>query len=198
MNRIRTILTLLLLAALVSAPQLLAQPADSTRAASSIADSVRARAHALDTGHIHVATSDSAMRPTFRMTKNWKTALLCSLIPGGGQLYTEQYIKAPIFALGAGFFLYRALYFNGIYRDYAAQAAQYPRGSYEYESLKRLREANRDDRDLNYAFAAGVTILGAIDAYVGVHMFDFDVSDDHTSQIYLNPAGPSITFAAQW
>lgn len=144
-------------------------------------------------------TSSAADSAVYVMTRSPLTAVLMSAaLPGAGQVYNKQVWKAPIFLGAATFFMVRALYYNGLYNDVAAQADQYPRTSNEYAYLKLRRESYRDNRDLNFAYCAGVYAISMIDAYVGAHMFDFDVDDDRTSRIYIDPINPGIGLAMRW
>lgn len=138
-----------------------------------------------------------ALSPT-GMTKSPTTAVLLSLIPGGGQIYNEQYWKAPLFAGVAGFFLVQAVHYHNLYRDQVALVDATPETDGTYARLKRIREVYRDERDLNIAYYLGVDILCMIDAYVGAHLFDFNVNDDLTSRIWFNPTRPSIGVTLQW
>lgn len=141
---------------------------------------------------------DSATTAEFVMTKSPTTAILCSIIPGGGQLYNEQYWKIPLFAGAAGYFVYRVIQYHNLFSDKAAAADGVGRDDPTYDRLKAEREFYRDERDLNAAYFLGVEILNMIDAYVGAHMFDFDVDDDVTSRIYLDPLNNSIGLNIRW
>lgn len=129
----------------------------------------------------------------FVMTKDPMTATLLSIIPGGGQIYTEQYIKAPIFFGVAAFFAGSALRYHLLYSEQAEIFEGLPAGSSERPRTRQRREIYRDARDLNVAYFIGVEILSMIDAYVGAHLFDFDVDDEPAapaagmSKIYLDP-----------
>ena len=46
---------------------------------------------------------------------------------------------------------------------------------------KNRREFYRDNRDMSAFYLLGVYVLATVDAYVGAHLFDFDVSDDAIS-----------------
>ncbi|MCC7437608.1 MAG: hypothetical protein IT211_03855 [Armatimonadetes bacterium] len=132
------------------------------------------------------------------MTKSPTTAILLSLIPGGGQIYNEQYWKAPLFAGVAGFFLVQAIRYHNLYQDQADVVNATPETDVAYARLKRIREIYRDERDLNIAYYLGVDILCMVDAYVGAHLFDFNVDDDLTSRIWFNPVRPGIGVTLQW
>jgi len=175
----RPLYWLLPLVALMASP-CLAQSVDSTSRALKPADS----AAAVQSGYV--------------MTKNPLTATLLSIAPGLGQWYNQQYWKVPIFAGAAGFFVYRAISFNNLYLQKAAEARAYPQNSSQYATLKFQRESYRDDRDLNIAYFVGVEIVSMIDAYVGAHLFDFDVGDDLSSKIYFDPAGRALGLSVRF
>jgi hypothetical protein len=53
--------------------------------------------------------------------------------------------------------------------------------------LTRRREIFRDYRDISIVSMIGVIGLAAIDAYVGAHLFDFDVSDELKATLRFDP-----------
>ena len=123
------------------------------------------------------------------MTKDPLTATLLSIFPGGGQVYTEQYIKASVFLGVATFFAVQAVNYHNLFSEQADIYDGLPPGSFQRDNAKRLRELYRDERDQNVAYFVGVQILSMIDAYVGAHLFDFDVDDEPagSSKIYIDP-----------
>ncbi|NBP63210.1 MAG: hypothetical protein EBU66_00775 [Bacteroidetes bacterium] len=114
------------------------------------------------------------------------------LCPGLGQVYVGSYWKAPIAAGAALFFAYQVVRYNDVYNEKTA----------DYEFLlaqglnpndSRIRQAIREKefynnaRDLNGLWLLGVYGLAAVDAYVGAHMLEFDVSDDLSFTITPDP-----------
>ncbi|MCF7796491.1 MAG: hypothetical protein K9N11_07230 [Lentisphaeria bacterium] len=88
-------------------------------------------------------------------SRNPKTALYLSLIPGGGQLYNGQYLKALIFS---GAFVY--------YTQRYQKAAK----AYEESGLSSDHRTRNDQ-----AWMMGLTwALGLIDAYVDAQLYNFD------------------------
>ncbi len=119
----------------------------------------------------NLETTSFPVKDTIPETRNYLTksptmAIFWSLVfPGGGQIYTESYWKAPIFATAVGILTYNAFQNHRIFKD--------------LESQNNLnKEVYRNNRDISIFFICGVYILSAIDAYVGAHLYDFDVSDD--------------------
>jgi hypothetical protein len=136
--------------------------------------------------------------PRFRMTRSPTTAVLLSIVPGLGQVYNQQYWKTPIFLGAATFFVVRAVYYNGRFLEKKAQYDTLALTSTIRATVKAQREFYRDNRDLNAAYFLGVEILNMIDAYVGAHLFDFDVGEDLTSHLYLDPVHYGAGVEVRW
>lgn len=134
-----------------------------------------------------VAADSSAPTTTPALTKDPTTAVIWSLLfPGLGQIYVENYWKAPLFggvALGsAGFFIWN----NNKYQDAQGrydQAVADSTASSVISSLKREKEYYRDNRDLSGGIFILTYILAAVDAYVGAHLHDFSVDDNLSLQL---------------
>lgn len=111
----------------------------------------------------------------FQNTKSPGLAILYGVFPGGGQIYTEQYWKAPI-VFGAALFLgWRVWDLTSKFNEQADLAASLPDTSAQLSRVRQLREQYRDDRDMNFIYFLAVEALGMIDAYVGVYLYDFNV-----------------------
>jgi hypothetical protein len=137
----------------------------------------------------------------FKMTKSPLLATLLSIVPGGGQLYNEDYWKVPLFFAAGGFFVYRTLYYHNLFIDKVDELEAIPDVDSNVSrrlTLRTQREFYRDNRDLNFAYFLGVEILSMIDAYVGAHLFDFDVDDDISSRIMLDPERMGVRFTMRW
>lgn len=148
------------------------------------------------------------------MTKSPSEALWKSIIPGWGQYYNEDYWKAPILfgaAVGLGGLIY---YYNSEFQDYSNQleaatmaGTKIPINSpddlsdnfypiqkrlltdLEIRQLKGNKEFNRDNRDMMAFYLLGVYIVSAVDAYVGAHLYDFNVNDELTYNMNVNKMG---------
>ncbi len=126
----------------------------------------------------------------FQMQKSPTGAILRSLaLPGWGQYYVESYWKVPVFLGAAGTCVYFIVDNNNSFKDKQSQIdkaiALNPSDPY-IDLYKRQREVYRDNRDQAAFFLAGVYILSALDAYVGAHLFDFDVSDKISMNLFPN------------
>lgn len=111
----------------------------------------------------------------------WRTMIF----PGVGQIYVESYWKAPIFAIGAGTLLY-FIFDNHIqFSDFQNQIESMNESDPDYFLIQNQRDFYLDNRDRSILFLAGVYLLASIDAYVGAHLYDFEVDDDIS--FYLSP-----------
>ncbi len=143
----------------------------------------------------------------------WRAAVL----PGWGQVYNRQYIKAPVVYLGLGGITAFALYMNSrylfyrhayLYKSYqeAVASNQIPSNPFlKYEeayarleanhgpisssSLRPVRDSYRRNRDLSYLGIGLFYGLTVLDAYVSAHLFNFDVGEDLTVSFYPAPEG---------
>jgi len=126
-------------------------------------------------------TIPAANSPTTTvMTKSPATAVLMSLAcPGLGQYYNNAYWKIPIFtgtaAVSVWLFLDNNAKFNDANALYEAAAAS---GDVNAGRLLTVREVYRDNRDLSGLVFLVTYALAAVDAYVGAHLYDFDVDED--------------------
>lgn len=128
-----------------------------------------------------VTSAMKAADSSLVFTKSPTKAITYSLIfPGLGQLYNDAYWKVPLFAGGAiataWLFFQNNASFNTSSDLYDAALASGT--SSDAGKHLRDREFYRDNRDLAGVFFLLTYGLAAMDAYVGAHLYDFDVSED--------------------
>ncbi len=100
------------------------------------------------------------------------------VMPGWGQLYVESYWKAPIF-FGGAVTLGALIYYNHThFMDYANKWDNMNLDDPQYNTTKLWREYYRDNRDMSAFYLLAVYVLATVDAYVGAHLYYFDVNDD--------------------
>lgn len=120
-------------------------------------------------------------KKTYVMTKSPTTAVLLSfLLPGAGQIYNESYWKAPLFLGTAGVLTYLILDNHSKYSNEQKKYDNMNTSDPIRSQIKVIKEYYRDQRDQDIFYLSGVYILAAVDAYVGAHLFDFNVSDELT------------------
>lgn len=116
------------------------------------------------------------------LTKSPTTAVVYSLcLPGLGQYYTANYWKIPLFtgtcAVAAWQFFRNNADFQATSVQYDAAVAAGNASSVTNQLLAR-REAFRDRRDISGVIFLVAYGLAAVDAFVGAHLYDFDVSEN--------------------
>ena len=143
------------------------------------------------------AQTSATLGTSARMTKNPVLALVLSLIPGLGQIYVESYWKAPILLGGCRTALRNTIYNSTKYAEWNALATSIDttRPQTIQSAYERQREIYRDLRDVSILAMVGVIGIAAIDAYVGAHLFDFDVSEELKATLRLDPLQMRLNLA---
>ena len=163
--------------------------------------------------------------PFFKKMTRWFTrypnsnvALLCSIIPGGGQLYNQRYWKIPIAlsAMTAG--LYAVTWNQRLYNEYhtayadllsenpldhtswqafipsGADPSQYVSDGNLRSRLERGSKQYKESRDLSIVLTVALYLLSALDAYVDAELYYFNVSPlltiDMGEGLSDKPSGP--------
>ena len=126
----------------------------------------RPNAQAIDTEVVDLW--DTGLSPT-------RAVIMTPLFPGWGQLYARNSWQA---ALGFGSEMY--FWTNILVRDRRAVRANdfgesYPEGHPTRERYREIADENWEQmRDFAW-WSGGVLLIIALDAYVGAHLFNFDV-----------------------
>lgn len=130
-----------------------------------------------------LASKEESDPEEYQLKKSPTGAIIRSLVlPGWGQYYVESYWKIPVFLGAAGTLAYIIADNHSKFMDYSDRVDNAPENieQFELQQLKSRRELYRDNRDMAGLYFIGVYTLGAIDAYVGAHLYDFSVSEDLT------------------
>jgi len=119
-----------------------------------------------------------------------------ALFPGLGQIYVESFWKAPIAAGAALFFAYQISSYHStfteksnLYDDLISQG--FTRTDPRVQLAIREKEFYNNARDINGLWLLGIYGIAAVDAYVGAHMLEFDVSDNLSFNILPDPINQS-------
>lgn len=124
-----------------------------------------------------------------------KAAFYSSVIPGLGQIYTKRYWMIPI--------IYGGLATSAYYYNFNRKEADKYRTAYkrrlsgyfddeyidiipENEKLLEGMKFHRRYKDFSFMFLVGTYVLNIIDANVGAHLLQFNVSEDLTVRPYVN------------
>ncbi len=193
-------------------------PRDSTVAPAVALPPVRtARAPAGDAGAPRAVRPDSARRPSPG------GALRRSLLlPGWGQVYVGQPVRAPFAAAAVAGLATAAVFANTRYvhlrhaylyvsRETADPTVpdagnEYARffetwqdtGSLPAATLRTQRDGARGTRDLVVLGTTVVYLLQALDAYVAAHLTEFDVSEDLSLHVAPAPEHRGVTLALRF
>ena len=119
-------------------------------------------------------------------------AMLCSIIPGGGQIYNKKYWKLPIVygLIGASSYCiywsynkmdtYRSEYINR--RDGNDELLNPLLANRADETILESKNTYERYMELSIGVTAILYALNIVDAMVDAHLFYFDVSDDLSLQ----------------
>ncbi len=124
--------------------------------------------------------SGTAQQAGFHPTKSpWLAVGLSAALPGAGQIYDASYWKVPVIWTLGVYWIYEWRQLNDKYQDfrsrYSESLATSAGGNAEY---LRNRNFYRDERDKFAWFLGGLYLLNLVDAYVGAHLYDFNVTPD--------------------
>lgn len=146
--------------------------------------------------------SSEALHQGFVMQKSPAKAILYSLaFPGLGQVYTETYWKAPLFAGAAGACIYGIIANNTSFIKSSSatdDAVAAGKSTAEIAMLRRQREYYRDRRDLSGLFLILTYVAAAIDSYTAANLYDFNVDDKLSLKLVPDPAHNGIALALRW
>jgi hypothetical protein len=125
-----------------------------------------------------------------------KAAVFSSVVPGLGQIYNRKYWKVPVLA-AAGAGLVYGYSFNQsnytkfkselIYRQKNKAISNLDLERYSDSDLNELQDFYRRYRDLTIIGMALLYAVNIIDATVDGHLYDFNVSDDLSLQLFDAP-----------
>ena len=154
----------------------------------------------------------------FTRYPNSNVALLCAIVPGGGQLYNQRYWKIPIVlsAMTAG--LYAVTWNQRLYNEYhtayadllsenpldhtswqafippGADPTKYVSDGNLRSRLERGSKQYKESRDLSLVLTVALYLLSALDAYVDAELYYFNVSPQLTVDmgegLRDKPSGP--------
>ncbi|HIN38997.1 MAG TPA: hypothetical protein EYM84_01845 [Flavobacteriales bacterium] len=133
-----------------------------------------------------------------------KTAsIMSAILPGLGQVYNKKYWKPPIIYAGFAALIYATDFNNKNYNDYKEAYSLRMDGDsetvdkydvqldneeikYSDESLLKLKDFYRRNRDLTLIFIGGTYLINILDAVVDAHFYSFNVSDDLSFELRPN------------
>ena len=106
--------------------------------------------------------------------KPFKAGTLSFFVPGAGQIYNNDYLKATaVVALDTYFFL-RFLHFDKEYQKDKKKLSEYNSDDMEFSFYYDQYKKSRDSRHDMIWWLGTTVFLSAVDAYVGAHLFNFE------------------------
>lgn len=138
-----------------------------------------------------VIAADTGLTSGFTPSKSpWLSVGLSAVLPGAGQVYNEEYWKVPLIWGLSVFWIVEWGKQNDKYGDFSDRYRQSvldlpPEGD---RRLLQLRDFYRDERDKFAWFLGALYLLNLVDAYVGAHLYDFDVGPDLRTSGVLAPS----------
>ncbi len=114
-----------------------------------------------------------------------KATMYSALVPGLGQIYNKKYWKLPVIYGLAGIFIYTFDYNNNQYNKFTNGYLDMKSGKIDtfegysnVETITKIRDNFKRNRDLNVIVLAAVYLLNVLDATVDAHLMDYDISND--------------------
>ena len=103
----------------------------------------------------------------------YKVMLRSAVVPGWGQMYNHQFLKAALVAAGEGFIVYKALDELRLENDAIDRAGTLPEGP-EQDLVEEERLAHQN-RKINWIWwGVAAHLLSMADAYVDAHLSTFE------------------------
>lgn len=119
-----------------------------------------------------------------------KAAMYSALIPGMGQAYNKKYWKIPVVYGLTGVFIYYIDTYNTQYNKYLNAYIDMENGIIDefevytsVETLEKIKDNYRRNRDISIISLAAVYLLNILDATVDGHLYNYEVNDDLTFNI---------------
>ncbi len=165
-------------------------------------------------GHTLCAQQDSVITPHSQMKgkrdsvrvhkHSPTTAMLLSVIPGGGQIYNKKYWKLPIVYATIGtssFFIYYTGHRMVMYRNEYINRHTEGKESllnpalaqYSDENLIEMKNTSQRYMEISIGITAILYALNIVDAMVDAHFYDFDISDDLSLRVSPEVFNPVMT-----
>ena len=103
----------------------------------------------------------------------YKVMLRSAVLPGWGQMYNHQFLKAAVVVAGEGYLVYKALDELGLENDAIDRAAALPAGPDQDVALEE--ESVHQNRKISWIWwGVAAHLLSMADAYVDAHLSTFE------------------------
>jgi hypothetical protein len=103
----------------------------------------------------------------------YRAMLYSAVLPGGGQLYNEAYLKTALVAGLQAFLISLAVSDAGKVNDYQDLMQEHLSDPGLYEQYKSRRDDYKEELRSDYWWIGTVLVLSVADAFVDAHLYNF-------------------------
>lgn len=128
-----------------------------------------------------------------------KAALYSIILPGAGQAYNKRWWKVPIAIAIEGTIIYYLQDNISTYKMWDQEWKSVVEGNppsivpnITEDTVKRIRDGARQNKDTAWAALIGAHIIIAADAFVDRHLIEFDIDDDLTLNVRPAQTVPGV------
>ncbi|MDZ4181334.1 MAG: DUF5683 domain-containing protein [Candidatus Cloacimonadaceae bacterium] len=108
-----------------------------------------------------------------RAKEPYRAMLYSALLPGGGQIYNEAYVKAGLVMGVQGFLIGSAIYHEGKRADYQ-KLMDSTADAIQQQQYRSLRNEYKDRLNNDFWWIGITAALSIVDAYVDANLYDFE------------------------
>ena len=141
-----------------------------------------------------LGVADALIRHSRGFKSPFAALLSSALLPGLGQMYTQAYWKVPIIYGAAIYLTSNFMRMDQLYRrfdkaltyllDENPATVDEFEGKRSKQDIQYFRDYYRRNRDLNLLGLSLLYVLNVIDAYVGAHLFYWNVDADLAMRVF--------------
>jgi len=132
--------------------------------------------------------------PALELSRPYKAGALSAVLPGGGQIYNKQYIKAGLVIGIQGFLIGSAIHHDNKRDDYRSLASN-SADPFDQQYFDILADDYSDKLRSDFWWMGITAALSIIDAWVDAHLVDFDQERD---RIHLKFDGEQIILSLEF
>jgi len=104
----------------------------------------------------------------------YRAMLYSAVLPGGGQIYNQAYVKSAVIVGLQAYLVGLALHHNSRLQDYQDLMDNSISGDSDYLTYKLKRDEYRDNLRSDYWWMGTVLVLSVADAFVDAHLYNFE------------------------
>lgn len=115
----------------------------------------------------------SALQAVEYTKQPYRAMFYSAVLPGGGQLYNEAYLKTALVAGLQAYLISLAVSDAGKVSDYKDLMQEYLNDPVLYQQYKTRRDAYKEELRSDYWWIGTVLVLSVADAFVDAHLYNF-------------------------